>query len=108
MGHLQFLISSRFQLMLFASKPKGVFIEFTDHARRVMRANSHKAPMVIEGFAECEADDEEGWEEIIEHFLPKNAPNGLLMASCSVCPAKRLVRHGEIDPRKINEEGIRQ
>ena len=46
--------------MLFASKPKGVFIEFTDHARRVMRANSHKAPMVIEGLAECEADDEEG------------------------------------------------
>jgi hypothetical protein len=26
--------------MLFASKPKGVFIEFTDYHRRVMRANS--------------------------------------------------------------------
>jgi hypothetical protein len=60
--------------------------------------------MVIEGIAECEAEDEEGWEQIVEHFLPKNAPNGLLMASCSVCPTKRLVRHGEIDPRKIKED----
>lgn len=90
--------------MLFASKPKGVFIEFTDHARRVMRANSHKSPMIIEGLAECEADDEEGWEQIVEHFLPKNAPNGLLLASCGVNPPKRLVRHGEIDPRKIKED----
>ncbi|MEJ6604009.1 MAG: hypothetical protein QNL51_15725 [Opitutaceae bacterium] len=70
--------------MLFASKPKGVFIEFTDHGRRVMRANSYKAPMIIEGLAECESDDEEGWEQIVEHFLPKNAPNGLLQASCGV------------------------
>ncbi len=26
------------------------------------------------------------------------------MASCSLCPSKRLVRHGEIDPRKLNED----
>lgn len=60
--------------------------------------------MIIEGLAECEADDEEGWEQIVEHFLPKNAPNGLLQASCGVNPPKRLVRHGEIDPRKIKED----
>lgn len=70
--------------MLFASKLKGFFIEFTDHGRRVTRANSYKAPMIIEGLAECESDDEEGWEQIVEHFLPKNAPNGLLQASCGL------------------------
>lgn len=91
--------------MLFASKPKGVFIEFTDHSRRVMRANSHKAPMVIEAFAECEVDDDEGWDQIVEHFLPKNAPNGLLQASCGVYPVKRLVRQAEIDARKIGSDG---
>lgn len=91
--------------MLFASKPKGVFIEFTDHSRRVMRANSHKAPMIIEAFAECEVDDDEGWDQIVEHFLPKNAPNGLLQASCGVYPVKRLVRQAEIDARKIGVDG---
>jgi len=91
--------------MLFASKPKGVFIEFTDHSRRVMRANSHTAPMVIEAFAECEVDDDEGWDQIVEHFLPKNAPNGLLQASCGIYPVKRLVRQAEIDVRKVKEDG---
>jgi hypothetical protein len=90
--------------MLFATKPKGVFIEFTDHSRRVMRANSHKAPMVIEAFAECEVDDDEGWDQIVEHFLPKNAPNGLLQASCGVYPVKRLVRQAEIDARKVKDD----
>ncbi|GAB5560585.1 MAG: hypothetical protein SynsKO_22320 [Synoicihabitans sp.] len=90
--------------MLFASKSKGVFIEITDHARRVMRADSSKAPMVIEALAECEPEDDEGWEQILEHFLPKNAPNGLLQANCGIYPAKRLVRHAEIDSRKVKED----
>jgi len=70
-----------------------------------MRANSHKAPMVIEAFAECEVDDDEGWDQIVEHFLPKNAPNGLLQAICGVYAAKRLVRQAEIDARKVKQDG---
>jgi hypothetical protein len=60
--------------------------------------------MVIEAFAECEVDDEEGWAEIVEHFLPRNAPNGLLQASCGVYPVKRLVRQAVIDARKVKED----
>ncbi len=48
--------------MLFASKSKGVFMEITDHARRVMRVDSLKSSMVVEAIAECEPDDKEGWD----------------------------------------------
>ncbi len=89
--------------MLFAAKPKGIFIEFTDHSKRVVRANAAKPPLVIEEFGECEAADEEGWGELYEHFLPKKAPNGLLQASCAVSPPGRLIRRATIDPKKLKE-----
>lgn len=89
--------------MFFAAKPKGVFIEFTDHSRRVVRANAAAAPLVIEEFAECEETDKEGWEQILEHFLPKKATHGYLQATCGVYPLKRLVRRASIEPRKLKE-----
>lgn len=89
--------------MFFASKPKGLFVEFANHSRRVVRANVATAPMVIEEVAECEESDEEGWGQIVEHFLPKKAPHGLLPAACAVSPAKRLVRRATIEPKKLKE-----
>jgi hypothetical protein len=90
--------------MLFAAKPKGLFVEFANHSRRVVRANAASSPMVIEEFAECEETDEEGWGQIVEHFLPKKAPHGLLQANCSIQPEKRLVRKATIEPKKLAEE----
>lgn len=89
--------------MLFAAKPKGIFAEFTDHSRRVVRANAATPPLVIEELAECDQGDEEGWKELVEHFLPKKAPNGLLQATCAVSPLGRLIRRATIDPKKLKE-----
>ncbi|WP_221030631.1 hypothetical protein [Actomonas aquatica] len=89
--------------MLFASKPKGLFVEFANHARRVVRANAATSPMVIEEFAECDESDTEGWGEIVEHFLPKKAPHGLLQSVCSVVPPKRLLRKATIEPKKLGD-----
>ena len=89
--------------MLFAAKPKGIFAEFTDHSRRVVRANAATAPLVIEEFAECDEGDEEGWEELVAHFIPKKAPNGLLQATCAISPMGRLIRRATIDPKKLKE-----
>ena len=89
--------------MLFAAKPKGIFVEFTDHSRRVVRANSANPPLVIEEFAECDESDEEGWGELVEHFISKKAPNGLLQASCAVNPLGRLIRRATIDPKKLKD-----
>lgn len=89
--------------MLFAAKPKGLFVEFANHARRVVRANAAAGPMVIEELAECDETDEEGWGQIVEHFLPKKAPHGLIQAACSVSPTKRLVRRATIEPKKLKE-----
>ena len=89
--------------MFFASKPKGLFVEFANHTRRVVRANVAIAPMVIEEVAECDEADTEGWAQIIEHFLPSKAPHGLLPAACGVSPVKRLVRRATIEPKKLKE-----
>jgi hypothetical protein len=89
--------------MFFAAKPKGLFIEFTDHSKRVVRANAATPPLVIEEFAECDHGDEEGWVELIKHFLPKKAPNGLLQATCAVSPPDRLLRRATIDPKKLKD-----
>ncbi|MCF3649978.1 hypothetical protein [Synoicihabitans lomoniglobus] len=91
--------------MFFATKPKGLFVEFANHSRRVVRANSATSPMVIEEFAACDETDEEGWGEILEHFLPKKSTHGLLQAQCSVFPEKRLLRRSTIDPRRVKEDG---
>ena len=89
--------------MFFASKPKGLFVEFANHARRVVRANAAAGPMVVEELAECDETDEEGWGQIVEHFLPKKAPHGLLQAACAVSPPKRLLRRATIEPKKLKE-----
>lgn len=89
--------------MLFAAKPKGIFVEFTDHSRRVVKANVAAVPLVVEEFAECDEGDEEGWNELVEHFLPKKAPNGLLQATCAINPLGRLIRRGTIDPKKLKD-----
>ncbi len=89
--------------MFFASKPKGLFVEFANHTRRVVRANAASGPMVIEEFAECDESDTEGWGQIVEHFIPKKAPHGLLQAACAVSPAKRVVRRATIEPKKLKE-----
>ena len=89
--------------MLFGSKPKGIYIEFTEHHRLLLKATTGVQPVVIEEFAECETSDREGWGEVIEHFIPKKAPNGLLQANCAVYPAKRLVRRASIEPKKLKE-----
>ncbi|MCC5022904.1 MAG: hypothetical protein J6386_08960 [Candidatus Synoicihabitans palmerolidicus] len=65
-----------------------------------MRANSAAAPMLI---AECEDTDEDGWGQILDHFLTKKAPNGLLQATCSVFPEKRLIWRATIEPQKLKD-----
>jgi len=87
--------------MLFAAKPKGIFVEFTDHSRKVVRINLAASPLVVEEFAECDEGDEEGWTELVEHFLPKKAPNGLLQATCAINPMSRLIRRATIEPKKL-------
>lgn len=89
--------------MLFAAKPKGIFVELTDHSRRVVRANVASVPLVVEEFAECDEGDEEGWAELVDHFLPKKAPNGLLQATCAINPLGRLIRRATIEPKKLKD-----
>ncbi len=89
--------------MIFAAKPKGLFVEFANHSRRVVRANVGAKPVIVEEFAECEEHDEEGWGQIVEHFLPKKATHGLLQAVCSIYPDKRLVRRATIEPKKLKD-----
>lgn len=89
--------------MFFAAKPKGLFVEFANHSRRVVRANAAVAPMVIEEFAECEETDVEGWGQILDHFLPKKSTHGMLLAICGVFPDKRVVRRVTIEPRRLKD-----
>lgn len=83
--------------MRFAPKPKGFFVEVTEEAILLARANVATGPCVVEDLIEVSATDEGAWAEVHARFMPKKASNALLQAVCGVYPARRLVRRATVD-----------
>ena len=89
--------------MFFSSKPKGYFVEQSDHAVLLARTSSPVAPMVIEELRICPAGDADAIAEAIHIVQPKPGPSGYMNACCGVYPAKRLVRRASLEMKRLKE-----
>lgn len=89
--------------MFFSSKPKGYFIEQTDHTIRLARTSSLVAPMTIEELRQCPMGNAEALTEAMHAIQPKGSPTGYMNACCGVYPAKRLVRRASLELKRLKE-----
>ncbi|MBS0661788.1 MAG: hypothetical protein JSR48_00870 [Verrucomicrobia bacterium] len=89
--------------MFFSSKPKGFFVEVTDHAVTLARTSSPVAPMVIEELRRCPVGDEGALSEALAVIQPKNNPSGFLNACCATYPAKRFIRRASLELKRLKE-----
>lgn len=89
--------------MLFAAKPKGYFVEFSESTTLIARTNGGTDPLLVEEVRECAAGDEAAWAEVVQHFLPKKTSGGYLQAVCGVYPSRRLLRRATVEPKRMKE-----
>ena len=89
--------------MLFSHKPKGFFIELSDHAVMMARASSPTAPFTVEEMLECAPNDPAALQDLLGRMQPKKTPSGYVHATVGIYPAKRLIRRHTIEPKRVKE-----
>jgi hypothetical protein len=90
--------------MLFSAKPKGFFVELSDHGCLFARTTTPgDGPLVVEELEECPAGDAEQFAQMLDKLQPKKSPSGYVHAVCGLYPAKRLLRRATIDPKRAKE-----
>ena len=87
--------------MLFSAKPKGFFVELSDHGCLFARTSTPgDGPLVVEELEECPAGDAEQFAQMLDKLQPKKSPSGYVHAVCGLYPSKRLLRRATIDPKR--------
>ncbi|MBK9992216.1 MAG: hypothetical protein IPP19_16195 [Verrucomicrobia bacterium] len=90
--------------MFFTKKTKGYFIECNNHSILLARTSLRNSPMVIEELTSCPADDVAALAEAIKLLQPKKSgAGGYIASTCGIYPAKRVVRHVTLDPKRYKE-----
>jgi hypothetical protein len=90
--------------MLFSAKPKGFFVELSDHGCLFARTSSPgEGPLVIEELDECPVGDTDLFAQTLDKLQPKKAPSGYVHSVCGLYPAKRLVRRATVDPKRTKD-----
>jgi len=89
--------------MIFSQKPKGFFVEMTDHAILLARTSGVASPLVIEDLQDCPAGDKAALEAAINRIHPKKLPSGVLRANVGIYPQRQLLRRHSLDLKRIKE-----
>jgi Tfp pilus assembly PilM family ATPase len=89
--------------MLFSAKPKGYFVEKTDHGFLLARTSGLEAPLTIEEVRECPADNPESLLAAIKELQPKKSSSGYLHAVCGVYGAQRFIRKTTLDLKRVKD-----
>ncbi len=89
--------------MLFSHKPKGFFVELSDHAVMMARTSSPTAPFTVEEMLECAPNDPAALKDLLGRLQPKKTPSGYVHATVGIYPAKRLIRRHTVEPKRVKE-----
>jgi hypothetical protein len=90
--------------MLFSAKPKGIFVELSDHGCLfATTSSSGNGGLMVDELEESPAGDAELFSKVLDKLQPKKAPSGYVHAVCGLYPAKRLLRRATIDPKRAKE-----
>jgi hypothetical protein len=89
--------------MLFSAKPKGYFVEQTDHALMLARTSAATGPLVIEEVRECAPGDGAALAAALKQLQPKKSSSGYVHASCGVYTPRRFLRRMTLDPKRLKE-----
>jgi len=89
--------------MFFQEKPRGFFVEMTEHTVRLARTSAPAAPFTLEDIRECPAGDAGALVDALRAIQPKKSPSGLLHSVVGAYPAKRMVRRHTLDLKRIRE-----
>jgi Tfp pilus assembly PilM family ATPase len=89
--------------MLFSAKPKGYFVEKSDHGILLARTSSPVVPFTIEEVRECAADDPQALAAAISQLQPKKSSSGYLHAVCGVYAGQRFIRKTTIDVKRLKD-----
>ncbi|MEN9661202.1 MAG: hypothetical protein RL324_151 [Verrucomicrobiota bacterium] len=90
--------------MLFSAKPKGFFVELSDHGCLFASTSSVSGGgLIIDAMEESPAGDADLLAQALDKLQPKKAPSGYVHAVCGLYPAKRVLRRATIDPKRTKE-----
>src|SRR5689334_9141821 len=90
--------------MLFTAKPKGFFVELSDHGCLFASTSSPgDGSLVVDELEEAPAGDAEQLSKALDKLQPKKAPSGYVHSVCGLYPAKRILRRAAIDPKRTRE-----
>jgi hypothetical protein len=90
--------------MFFSHKPKGFFVELSDHGVMLARTSGPAAPFVVEEMLECPPNDGAALKEMLGRIQPKKTPSGYLHATVGIYPEKRLIRRHTVEPKRVKEQ----
>lgn len=90
--------------MPFSAKPKGFFVELSDHGCLFASTSSVSGGgLIIDAMEESPAGDADLLAQALDKLQPKKAPSGYVHAVCGLYPAKRVLRRATIDPKRTKE-----
>lgn len=89
--------------MWFSTKVKGFLVDKNDHAWLLARVSSMQAPLIVEELKEIPLQDTAALQTALTQ-IQKGKPQGnYLSASCSVYPAKRVLRRASLELKRLKE-----
>ncbi|MBL9201978.1 MAG: hypothetical protein JNL39_15815 [Opitutaceae bacterium] len=91
--------------MIFSKKPKGFFVEISEHSVLAARTSSASAPFEVEALQECAPDDPAALGAMLAQLQTRKSPTGFLHAAVGIYPGTRVVRRQSVEPKRMRESG---
>lgn len=91
--------------MLFNSKPKGFFVDCSEHGTFVARTSGAVPPFVVEELREIPPGELTALTETLKQLQPKRSQTGFVHATVGMHSDHRLLRRATLEVKRVKENG---